>query len=68
MTGLNPTHADRSLYSVAEVAAMLAAGETLILAGEERLLAALPQGDWIGGTTPYFMTAEAGGTSTGTGS
>lgn len=62
MTGLNPTHADRSLYSVAEVAAMLAAGETLILAGEERLLAALPQGDWIGGTTPYFMTAEAGGT------
>ena len=62
MTGPNVTLADRSLYSVAEVAAMLATGETLILAGEERLLAALPRGEWIGGTSPYFMTAEAGGT------
>lgn len=35
MTASNPFHADRSLYSVDEVAAMLAAGETLILAGEE---------------------------------
>lgn len=61
MMGPNPHHAGRSLYSVAEVAAMLAAGETLILAGDERLLAALPRGDWIGGTSPYFMTVEAGG-------
>ncbi|MEH3038641.1 MAG: hypothetical protein PGN21_01020 [Sphingomonas paucimobilis] len=61
MTGPNPYHPDRSLYSVADVAAMLSAGETLILAGAERLLAALPRGDWIGGTSPYFMTAEAGG-------
>ena len=61
MTASNPFHADRSLYSVDEVAAMLAAGETLILAGEERLLAALPRGEWVGGTSPYFMTAEAGG-------
>ena len=61
MTGPNPYRADRSMYSVAEVAAMLAAGDTLILAGEEQLLAALPQGEWIGGTSPFFMTAEAGG-------
>ncbi|KQM86223.1 hypothetical protein ASE67_10280 [Sphingomonas sp. Leaf23] len=61
MTGPNPRQADRSLYSVAEVAAMLEAGDTLILAAEEPLLAALPRGDWIGGTSPYFMTAEAGG-------
>lgn len=44
MSGPNPHRAGRSMYSVAEVAAMLAAGDTLILAGEERLLAALPQG------------------------
>lgn len=62
MTGPNPHQADRSLYSVAEVAAMLSAGDTLILAAEEPLLAALPRGNWIGGTSPYFMTAEAGGT------
>lgn len=61
MTGPNQHDAGRSLYSVAEVGAMLAAGDTLILAGEERLLAALPRGDWIGGTSPYFMTTEAGG-------
>lgn len=61
MTGLTPRPADRSMYSVAEVAAMLAAGETLILAGEAHLLAALPRGDWIGGTSPFFMTVEAGG-------
>ncbi|KQM57266.1 MULTISPECIES: DUF6976 family protein [unclassified Sphingomonas] len=62
MTGPNPHQADRSLYNVAEVAAMLAKGDTLILAAEEPLLAALPRGNWIGGTSPYFMTAEAGGT------
>ena len=54
--------ADRSLYSVAEVGAMIAAGDALLLAGEEQLLAALPQGRWIGGTIPYFMTHEDGGT------
>lgn len=62
MTGPNPHRAGRSMYSVAEVAAMLAAGDRLILAGEERLLAALPPGEWIGGTSPFFITAEAGGT------
>jgi len=62
MMGPNPHRQGQSLYSVAEVTAMLAAGETLILAAEEAMLAALPRGDWIGGTSPYFMTAEAGGT------
>ncbi len=61
MIGLARTDAGRSLYSVAEVAAMLADGDALILAGEEALLAALPQGEWIGGTSPYFMTDEVGG-------
>lgn len=43
-----------------EVAARLRAGECLYLAGDEKLLAQLPQGNWIGGTIPYFMD-EAGG-------
>lgn len=51
-----------SLHSVASVAEMIDGGAALILAGEEGLLARLPRGAWIGGTIPYFMTAEAGGT------
>lgn len=53
--------ARRSLHSVEAVTAMIAGGASLILAGEETLLASLPRGRWIGGTIPYFMTAEAGG-------
>lgn len=36
-------------------------GKRLLLAGDETLLRQLPTGHWIGGTTPYFMTAEKGG-------
>lgn len=36
-------------------------GECLLLAAEEEILSSLPAGNWIGGTTPYFM-AESGGT------
>lgn len=53
--------AARSMYDVAEVAAMIAAGKRLILAGCEEALDRLPRGRWIAGTTPYFMTAEDGG-------
>ncbi|TNE95614.1 MAG: hypothetical protein EP328_09525 [Gammaproteobacteria bacterium] len=49
-----------SLLSVAEVSALIGKGVPLALAGDESVLAALPQGNWIAGTTPYFMTAEAG--------
>jgi hypothetical protein len=48
------------LYTVAEVAQMITAGKKLLLAGDEHLLAALPAGDWIGGTTPYFMANHHG--------
>ncbi len=61
MTGLSPYRPEQSLYTVADVTAMLAAGDVLILAADERLLADLPRGEWIGGTSPYFMTSEAGG-------
>ena len=48
------------LFSVAEVAEKIAAGKKLLLAGDEQLLAELPAGDWIGGTTPYFMANHHG--------
>ncbi|MGE5232447.1 MAG: DUF6976 family protein [Deltaproteobacteria bacterium] len=34
------------------------------VAGDERLLAQLPKGNWVGGTTPYMMTDEQGGFTT----
>ena len=43
-----------------ETARRITAGQNLLLAGEEKLLAALPPGNWIGGTIPYFMAHEGG--------
>jgi tetratricopeptide (TPR) repeat protein len=34
------------------------------VSGDERLLARLPRGNWIGGTSPYLMTDEQGGLTT----
>lgn len=51
----------RTLHTVEDVSRMIADGETLLLAGDEALLAALPRGNWIGGTIPYFMSGESGG-------
>lgn len=48
------------LHSVGEVAALIAAGKTLLLAGDEALLTQLPPGRWIGGTIANFM-CDAGG-------
>jgi PAS domain S-box-containing protein len=48
------------LLDPAETARRILAGESLMLAGEEALLAALPPGNWIGGTIPYFMTLDGG--------
>ncbi len=42
------------LLSVAEVSDLIGQGKLLALSGEENLLAQLPQGNWIGGTIPYF--------------
>ena len=43
------------LYTVDEVSEMILEGEKLLLAGDEGLLSQLPKGDWIGGTTPYYI-------------
>src|SRR2546425_9332629 len=52
--------------SVADFRAELArAPQTLFaVAGDERLLAQLPKGNWVGGTIPYLMTDEDGGLTT----
>src|SRR2546425_85961 len=54
------------LMSVADFRAELVrAPKTLFaVAGDERLLAQLPRGNWIGGTIPYLMTDEDGGLTT----
>ena len=45
----------QALYTVEEVSAMILEGKKLLLAGDDKLLSQLPKGDWIGGTTPYFI-------------
>lgn len=45
------------------VAQWIEEGKTLLLAGDETLLSQLPRGNWIGGTIPYFMSAQGGTTS-----
>ena len=49
-----------TLLSPTETARLIGAGKTLLLAGEEKLLASLPPGNWIGGTIPYFMAGQGG--------
>jgi hypothetical protein len=39
---------------------MIESGKTLLLAGDETQLEALPKGNWIGGTIPYFMGDDGG--------
>lgn len=39
---------------------LIRSGATLLVAGEESLLRALPAGNWIGGTSVYFLTEEGG--------
>lgn len=48
------------LRTVKEVTDLILNGKYLHIAGDERLLAKLPKGNWIGGTTPYFMAKEGG--------
>ena len=43
------------LYTVEEGSAMIRKGKKLLLAGDAGLLSQLPKGDWIGGSTPYFI-------------
>lgn len=42
------------------VANMIAQGDYMIIAGDERVLNNLPSGNWVAGTIPYFMASEGG--------
>ena len=48
------------MLTVAEAAERITSGAVMAIAGAEDLLAALPRGRWIGGTSVYFVT-ETGG-------
>jgi hypothetical protein len=48
------------LATVEDVKRLLSQGKKLALAADEKLLDALPRGEWIAGTIPYFMTEDGG--------
>jgi hypothetical protein len=48
------------LLTLEEASERIASGAVMSIAGEAALLAKLPQGRWIGGSTVYFMTADGG--------
>jgi hypothetical protein len=48
------------LLSFDETAKLISDGKVLHIAGSENLLKKLPKGNWVGGSTEYFM-AEGGG-------
>jgi len=48
------------LRDIRETNALIDNGLVLHIAGEEALLRQLHRGSWIGGTTPYMLTAEGG--------
>lgn len=52
---------NNSLLPISKVSQMIKAGKTLILAGGDDVLSRLPKGNWIAGTTSYFMTKDRGG-------
>lgn len=49
-----------TLHTLAEATTAIESGAALLIAGDAALLAQLPEGRWIGGTIPYFMTADGG--------
>ena len=46
---------NNGLYTPAEVSEMILAGKNLLLAGDANLLSQMPAGNWIGGSTPFFI-------------
>ncbi|MCQ2251815.1 MAG: hypothetical protein MJZ61_00040 [Bacteroidales bacterium] len=46
---------ENKLYTKSEVIDFINAGRVMLLSGSEKALEGLPKGNWIAGTTPYFM-------------
>jgi len=51
---------EQYLTDAGELAARIKRGGYFFIAADEAVLRRLPKGDWIGGTTPYFMTEKGG--------
>lgn len=51
---------NHQLMSLSAAADLIRSGAALSVAAPESVLVALPKGNWIGGTIPYFMAAEGG--------
>lgn len=49
--------------SLEETKRLISEGKLLHIAADEKLMEQLPKGNWIGGTTPYFITEDGGITS-----
>jgi hypothetical protein len=49
-----------ALVAIDDAIALICAGAPLAIAGRKEALDQLPAGNWIGGTTPYFLTADGG--------
>ncbi|MDI6401350.1 hypothetical protein QLX67_05030 [Balneolaceae bacterium ANBcel3] len=48
------------LYCPEELSDLIRAGRVFCIAAEEQLLKKLPRGNWIGGSSPYFMSDQGG--------
>jgi len=48
------------LLSLDETVKLIKNGNIVSVAGEEKILKSLPEGNWIGGTIPYFMSEDGG--------
>ncbi len=51
---------ESKLYDKAEVISFIKQGKLLSLAGDNKILNDLPQGNWIAGSIPYFMDNDQG--------
>jgi hypothetical protein len=54
------TSTTHTLISVENACELILRGASLAIAGPEAALEKLPAGNWIGGTTPYFLTDGGG--------
>jgi len=54
------TDGGHQVLSFSETEALINEGKLLHIAGTEKILRKLPKGNWIGGSTEYFMTEDGG--------
>lgn len=51
---------ERKLYTIQEAEKIIQSGKIMVITGDESALDKLPEGNWIGGTIPYFMDIDKG--------